>query len=476
SLTTSQVTNLLATQIGVFTTNQIASLTPDQIEVLSTFQISALTSNQIANLTVDQVPSLTTTQLQTLKSSRIAALTTSQVISLTTNQVANLLPIQIGVFTTSQIASLTPDQVEVLNTSQFAALTPTQLQALTASQIATGLTTTQVVNLTTNELSALTTAQIAALTMTEIVALSTTQIAALSTSQQAVLPIQYQTPIMLDLTGGGINTLSISSGVQFDLNATGQKINTGWVGQGNGLLVLDINHDGVVNNGTELFGSATVLDDGQKAANGYDALTALDTNGDGVISNADNRFADLKVWIDSDADGVSQVSELATLDQLGITSLNLSAAATSEENNGNLVGLVSSYTTADGVTRAMADVWFATDNTQSAVTAQTVNEDSPSLQTQVSALTQAMSSFDDSTLDAVNNAAGSITAALSCPTLQSMNQPVSVNVSQLVDALNQFEASGSLVANPLQASSPMTGITGTSLLINDPAKTGFLAS
>ena len=47
-------------------------------------------------------------------------------------------------------------------------------------------------------------------------------------------------------------------------------------------------------------------------------------------------------------------------------SLDLHALVGSTTNNGNLLGLTSSYTTTDGSTHAMADVWFAKDTTTTA--------------------------------------------------------------------------------------------------------------
>ena len=43
----------------------------------------------------------------------------------------------------------------------------------------------------------------------------------------------------------------------------------------------DLNGDGQINSGAELFGSSTKLADGSVASTGWAALAALDTNGDG---------------------------------------------------------------------------------------------------------------------------------------------------------------------------------------------------
>jgi len=169
------------------------------------------------------------------------------------------------------------------------------------------------------------------------------------------------TPIVLDLDGNGISTLSAANGVNFDTYGTGTVQKWGWVGGNDGLLVRDVNGDGVINNGKELFGSGTVLADGHRAADGYAAMSALDANHDGKLSILDKEWGELKVWVDANHDGKTDGGELKSLQELGITELNLASQANSTIDNGNLVGLVSDYKTSDGQTHSMADVWFAKD-------------------------------------------------------------------------------------------------------------------
>jgi hypothetical protein len=136
-------------------------------------------------------------------------------------------------------------------------------------------------------------------------------------------------------------------------------VQTGWVAPSDGLLVRDLNVDGPINNGTELFGNATVLSDGSAASDGYQALAELDSNYDGVISNADAVFSQLGVWSDADTDGVSDAGELRSLTDLGITEIAVTAEVTTTQDNGNTIGLTSSYQTVDGVKHLAGDVWFA---------------------------------------------------------------------------------------------------------------------
>jgi hypothetical protein len=229
------------------------------------------------------------------------------------------------------------------------------------------LNTAQIRALETQDFATMTTAQLHAFSSLQTSVLSTTQIEGLNSSQiSAFTTSAYQqlipsTPIILDLDGDGVRTLGISSGVKFDIFGDGQPVNTGWVSSGDGLLVLDRNHDGSINDGSELFGSSTKLADAARASEGYAALRELDTNGNGAIDKSDALFAELRVWIDSNSDGVSGAGELRTLESLGIISISLSAEIGTKLDNGNVLGLTSTYKTADGSTRAAADVWFAAD-------------------------------------------------------------------------------------------------------------------
>ncbi|HET8870129.1 MAG TPA: hypothetical protein VFM48_06765, partial [Aquabacterium sp.] len=140
----------------------------------------------------------------------------------------------------------------------------------------------------------------------------------------------------------------------------------GWVSSSDGLLVWDKNGDGKINDGSELFGTATKLENGQRAGDGYTAMSALDSNHDGILSATDAHFKDLKVWVDTNHNGITDAGEMKSLHDLGIVSLDLHAQKGTAIDNGNLLGLVSSYTTTDGKQHAMADVWFSKDTSGAA--------------------------------------------------------------------------------------------------------------
>jgi Ca2+-binding EF-hand superfamily protein len=97
---------------------------------------------------------------------------------------------------------------------------------------------------------------------------------------------------------------------------------SGWVGKDDGLLVFDKNNNGKIDDGSELFGNNTILSNGNKAANGFEALKDLDSNNDGKIDNQDTNFNNLKIWQDKNSDGKLDEGELLSLAQAGVKSLN----------------------------------------------------------------------------------------------------------------------------------------------------------
>jgi hypothetical protein len=252
------------------------------------------------------------------------------------------------------------------------------------------LRTAALAGLTSTQISTLTTGQVSVLTSAQVCSISTQQAQGLTTDQLNNMSPLYS-PIVLDLNGDGITTLGLSAGVNFDLRADGTKVNTGWVGGGDGLLALDRNGDGVINDGSELFGNATSLNGGGKAGNGYQALAELDSNGDGVVDAKDGAYADLRVWVDGNADGVSQQDELKSLTDLGITKLSLNGKTDVSVQNGNFIGITSTYETADGASHAAADVWFSVGATSN-------------VSSSVSNLSNAMSSFNAAAATAAQNA------------------------------------------------------------------------
>jgi hypothetical protein len=202
------------------------------------------------------------------------------------------------------------------------------------------------------------------MSMTQIYAFEAVDYQHMTSAQLDALGLA--TPIVLDLNGDGVKTTSSANGVMFDLMGTGTKQHVGWASASDGLLVMDRNGDGIINDGKELFGTATLNSHGARSGNGFAAMATEDTNQDGKLSAADAHFNQLKVWVDANHNGVTDAGELKSLSELGIVSVDLHANAGATVENGNLHGLVSSYTTSDGAKHEVVDVWFGKESGTSA--------------------------------------------------------------------------------------------------------------
>lgn len=166
-------------------------------------------------------------------------------------------------------------------------------------------------------------------------------------------------PLVLDLDGDGIETVGIDSTthVIFDTNGDGLKTGTGWVGKDDGLLVLDRNGNGTIDNGGELFGDQTLVT-GVKTTDGFSALRAEDTNTDGIFDANDANFTNVRIWQDKNQNGISEAGELHTLSDLSITSINLAAEEHTVINNGNTQTDIGNYTKTDGSMGTVGNLVF----------------------------------------------------------------------------------------------------------------------
>ena len=172
-----------------------------------------------------------------------------------------------------------------------------------------------------------------------------------------------KSPLAVDLDGDGIETVNVTVGETFfDHDGNGFAEQTAWIKGDDGLLVRDINGNGQIDDGSELFGDQTILSNGEKAANGFEALADLDSNHDGVFDGDDEAFGEIKVWQDINEDGKVDRDELLSLEQAGITSIDLNYQNQSVTDiNGNEHLQTSSFTKIDGTTGTVTDVWLKTD-------------------------------------------------------------------------------------------------------------------
>lgn len=174
-------------------------------------------------------------------------------------------------------------------------------------------------------------------------------------------------PLLIDVKGDGIQLGPKGAGVHFDLKADGTPDHLQWVrvNGDEGFLVADLNGNGRVDDGSELFGEGTTLIlTGEKARNGYIALAQYDTlefggNDDGLISNADTIWPKLRIWIDANADGKTQRGELTKPQALGLVSFGTIPKFQSDmDEAGNRMPMYSWVTTVKRKKLKMVDVFF----------------------------------------------------------------------------------------------------------------------
>ena len=184
----------------------------------------------------------------------------------------------------------------------------------------------------------------------------------------------FQSPLVINLSQTGslqltdVQNENIS--VLFDPTGAGEKVRTGWVKPVDGLLALDFNSNGKVDNGSELFGEFTTAvveiernSWVRKFANGFQALQQFDENMDGIIDSDDPVYKELLIWRDQNLDGFSQKSELTKVAAVGLHSFNLAYKKTSNigafpKVAGNEVRFTSNAKLANGKSILVGDVWF----------------------------------------------------------------------------------------------------------------------
>ncbi len=139
-------------------------------------------------------------------------------------------------------------------------------------------------------------------------------------------------PLIIDLNGDGLKLNSWQeSGVTFDLNGDGFSESTGWTtaSSDDAFLVLDKNSNGNVDSIDELFGNSS--------STGFEVLKKFDSNADNLINATDAQFNLLKLWKDSNANGVVNEGELTSLTENGITEISLKTLNNLYSSSGNLV-------------------------------------------------------------------------------------------------------------------------------------------
>lgn len=133
-------------------------------------------------------------------------------------------------------------------------------------------------------------------------------------------------PLVINLDG---NTANVSDQTFFfDLDGDGVEDEISRLIEGSGFLALDQNEDGVINDGSELFGT--------KSGNGFADLEKYDTDGNGFIDEGDEIFSKLKIWT-MDENGEPHLYSLAEkgVGAIGLMHATTNYTLTDEQNNTN---------------------------------------------------------------------------------------------------------------------------------------------
>ena len=127
---------------------------------------------------------------------------------------------------------------------------------------------------------------------------------------------------------GKIDYLSKAEGQVFYDEGTGISSNLAWVSANDGLLVIDADQSGSVNEIKEF--AFTEWSD--SATTDLQALAEVfDTNQDGLLDNRDELYANFGVWQDKNSDAKTDSNELYSLKELGIESIELTYKENSEQ-------------------------------------------------------------------------------------------------------------------------------------------------
>lgn len=132
------------------------------------------------------------------------------------------------------------------------------------------------------------------------------------------------TPLVISFDNTPVEFAPAGS-ASFDIVGDGACTTHDWPTETTPWLALDLDKNGSIDGGHELFGSGTRLSEGSLAKNGFAALAQLDANGDGLITAADPVYADLVLWSDYDRDRASTFWELEPLASRGVESIDLAS-------------------------------------------------------------------------------------------------------------------------------------------------------
>jgi hypothetical protein len=179
----------------------------------------------------------------------------------------------------------------------------------------------------------------------------------------------YSDPLVIDLNGDGIQTTGEAAPVSFDMYGEGVRQRLTWTNANTeeGFLWIDLDHDNRVTDGRELFGVGTVLPTGERARDGFEALSMYDTpsrggNSDGAISADDAVWNRLRIWVDRNHNGLDDPGESNPIRRYNIALIPTGyVLAVAPDESGNIHALQGSYKRRVGGAGGAHDEYHALD-------------------------------------------------------------------------------------------------------------------
>lgn len=162
------------------------------------------------------------------------------------------------------------------------------------------------------------------------------------------------TPLVLSFDGAPVSFRAASDS-RFAFTP-GDAVRSDWPASVTPWLSRDVNRNGRIDDGRELFGADTRVG-ARTAKHGFEALAAIDENADGVIDARDPAFAELLLWRDTNGDRRSQPDELTTLSR-EVKSLSVKFSVEPRcDDRGNCERERSAFTAINGQSGTLVDVY-----------------------------------------------------------------------------------------------------------------------
>lgn len=161
-------------------------------------------------------------------------------------------------------------------------------------------------------------------------------------------------PLVLSFDSGLETLANTKFAFDLDLDGTSEMISS--LASGSGFLSIDLNQDGQINDGRELFGPASGM--------GFAELSRFDEDQNLWIDENDPVFDQLHVWMGAGSEG----ERLVTLKEAGVGALSLSSLETSfdmKNSTGDVLGQIgraSIFIMESGEVRSLQEIDLAIEN------------------------------------------------------------------------------------------------------------------